>query len=890
MKERREDQPLSDDVRFLGELLGEVLREQAGLPVYEVEERVRTLAIKRRRGSPRERKTATAELSKFLRGLDLETAEAVIRAFSIYFQLVNVAEQHHRLRRRRAHAKDKTPQEGSLIARMQEAKEAGISADAIRTTLRSLEVTLTFTAHPTQAMRRTVLEKLGRIFHALECRDRMDMTPGELESLNRELKDQIVALWQTDELRHERPTVGDEVKTVMWYLESVLWDLVAQLPDRLERAFERVFDEPLALQCSPLRLHSWVGGDMDGNPLVTAEVLEDSLRAYQTAGLRRLVAQVEALGASLSASNRYVEVPTELLASIERDARELTDLAEKDRSRTAGEPWRRKLRFMETRLRGTLDDAERRRAWSRNRTGPEPELTAHAYRTPAALEGDLQVIARSLETAKGAGVPEAKAVLEQVRALGFQLAELEMRMPSEDVRDAAENLNGTPKTEGGKRVVESLRRVARLQAEAGEAICRTLILSQATGSNDVLNALACAKHAGLWDNRRHCATVDVVPLFEALGSLNDSPRVLRELLADPAYGPHLRARGAQEVMIGYSDSAKEVGLIAARAALLRAQTELPRLAREAGVPLRIFHGRGESVARGGGPAQLAILALPHGSVAGKYKATEQGEAIDHKYARPELAMRTVELVLGGVLLHTLAIEERPKPQDDAAFRSAFDELGELGRKAFQSFVYEDPRFMGLYESVTPLDEISHLPIGSRPSKRKAGGLESLRAIPWVFAWTQNRAIVPGWFGVGSALAGFGGKAKGRALLKRMYAEWPYFRVMLDSVEMVLAKTDMDIARRYVEELADSDGKKLWKRVEDEHALTLSWVMKVTGKKMLLEENAALRKSIALRNPYVDPMSLLQIELLKRKREGEEDVSRPLLLTLAGISQGLRNTG
>lgn len=887
MKDRREDDPLRADVRFLGDLLGQVLREQAGEGLFQIEERIRTLSIKRRRGAPRDRKKAAAELMKVLNGLELDQAEPVIRAFAIYFQLVNIAEQHHRIRRRRSHAKDRRPQRGSLISTFEDAKRQGVSADAMRAALKTLDVTLTFTAHPTQAMRRTVLEKLDRIFQTLDYRDRSQLTPGELEQVNAKIKDEIRSLWQTDELRRERPTVGDEVKTVMWYLEEILWDLVAELPRRLDRAFEQVYGEPLSLHCSPLSLHTWVGGDMDGNPLVTPEVLDDSIRAYQTRGLRKLFGRLTALGSVLSGSDRYLRVSTELMASIERDAQELTQVAREDGPRTAGEPWRRKLKYMEARLEATLHDAEERRKWARDPHGPMPELTAFAYRNPGQLEADLQVLVRSLEHAKASGVNETMALLEEVRAMGFQLAELEMRMPSAEVREAAA---GSPQTEGGKRVLPSLERVARLQHESGERVCRTFILSQATSADDVLAALRCAKTAGLWDSRRHCATVDVVPLFEDMDSLNDSPRVLRELLAHPDYGPHLRARGVQEVMIGYSDSAREVGLIAARAALLRAQTELPKIAAEAGIPLRIFHGRGESVARGGGPAQQAILSLPHGSVAGRYKATEQGEAIDHKYARPELAMRTVELILGGVLLHTLGVEPRPPATDEAAFRAAFEELGELGRKAFRSFVWDDPRFLDLFHSTTPLNEISQLPIGSRPAKRKAGGLESLRAIPWVFAWTQNRAILPGWFGVGTALAGYGKSLAGRKLLKRMYEEWPYFRVMIDAVEMVLAKADMDIAAAYVQSLGDQTAKKYWKRAEDEFELTKKWILKLSDKKDILADNETLHRSIDLRNPYVDPMSFLQIELLKRKREGNDEAGRPILLTLAGISQGLRNTG
>jgi phosphoenolpyruvate carboxylase len=433
-----------------------------------------------------------------------------------------------------------------------------------------------------------------------------------------------------------------------------------------------------------------------------------------------------------------------------------------------------------------------------------------------------------------------------------------------------------------------LDRVREAQAESGEVACRTFILSMASTAEDVLAAFRCARHAGLWDAERGCATVDIVPLFEQLGALDDGPKVLRTLFADPSYHRHVQARGVQEVMVGYSDSGKEVGMLAAAAALHRAQVALTQVAKEQGISLRLFHGRGESVARGGGPAQQAILALPPGSLAGGYKATEQGEALDHKYARPELARRTLELVLGGVLLHVVDAQPRPSAEDETVFREAFDTLAETGRREYRSLVWEDPRFVEFFMAATPLEEISALPIGSRPSKRKAGGLESLRAIPWVFAWTQNRAIVPGWYGVGTALEAFVAKPEGLALLKRMYREWPFFRTVIDNVAMVLAKSDIAIASQY-SKLAPDATRPLWRRIRAEHSRTRRLVKRITGEIRLLDHNPQLQRSIALRNPYVDPMSFLQVELLRRKREGQE-VDRPLLLTLNGIAAGMRNTG
>jgi phosphoenolpyruvate carboxylase len=540
---------------------------------------------------------------------------------------------------------------------------------------------------------------------------------------------------------------------------------------------------------------------------------------------------------------------------------------------------------MEARLQLALQYVEARRAGS-----SEPMAPA-AYRSPAAFLRDLVLIEHTLVQVKAehAGLRHVRRVLERVRAMGFHLAELEFRVPAEDAISANASLDGGPAhTEGGARLLAVLERVREAQAESGEVACRTFILSMASTAEDVLAAFRCARHAGLWDSERGCATVDIVPLFEQLGALDDGPKVLRTLFADPTYRRHVEARGVQEVMVGYSDSGKEVGLLAAAAALYRAQVALTQVAREEKIPLRLFHGRGESVARGGGPAQQAILALPPASLVGGYKATEQGEALDHKYARPELARRTLELVLGGVLLHVMDAQPRPSPEDEAVFREAFNTLAETGRREYRALVWEDPRFVEFFTTSTPLEEISALPIGSRPSKRKAGGLESLRAIPWVFAWTQNRAIVPGWYGVGSALEAYAAKPEGLVLLKRMYREWPFFRAVIDNVTMVLAKSDIAIASRYAK-LAPESTRPLWRTIRAEHARTRRWVKRLTGEARLLDHNPQLQRSIALRNPYVDPMSFLQVELLRRKREGQE-VSRPLLLTLNGIAAGMRNTG
>jgi phosphoenolpyruvate carboxylase len=871
--------------------LGEVLLELEGEELFEREERIRKLAIARRRGPKTERGQAAEKLFEAIAGLTTAEAEPVIRAFSLYFRLVNLAEQNHRIRRARLHASAKgPPQRGSFAAILRTAQQAGVSADKARAAIASLEITLTLTAHPSEATRRTVLEKLYRIASVLETMGRSKLTPAERDGALFDVRQEIATLWQTDEVRREKPKVGDEVKNVLWYIEEVLWDLLPTIPAQLARAFESVYGEKLDLWRIPVRIHSWVGGDMDGNPFVTPDVLDDAIRAYRARGLRRLLAGARDLGSALSQSSRYAHPSEALLASIAKDAQLLPEIAKEEQSRTEGEPWRRKMTFVEARLQTTLDQALRERELAR-RGEVIPERDARAYATTDELQTDLALVADSLAGAKAAGARRARALLERVRALGFSIAELEMRTPAADARNADAFLRGEGAlSDGGKRLVTALERIAVAQQRGGESACRTLILSMTQGAEDVLAALRVAKNAKVWNEAKGCVSLDIVPLFETLQALTDSQPILRALLDDPAYRDHVTRRGVQEIMVGYSDSGKEVGLLAASAALRRTQQALPAIAASAGIALRVFHGRGESVARGGGPSQQAILALPAGSVGGRYKATEQGEALDHKYGRPELALRNIELVIGGTLLHTLGAQETSAPADEQRYFALFERLAEVGRRVYRSLVWENPDFAEFFFSATPLEEIAQLPIGSRPSKRQAGGLEALRAIPWVFAWTQMRAILPAWYGVGSAFAAIGSQTGGEARLLEMSERWPFFRAVLDNVEMVIAKTDLGIAARYAELARPEVRDAVWPSIVAEHATTTRWVKILTKSRTLLERNPTLNRSIQLRNPYVDPLNLIQVELVRRKRAGQDGAARALLLTVNGIAAGMRNTG
>lgn len=909
-RKRKVDRPLRDDVRFLGEVLGQVLVDAEGEGLFLLEEEIRRLSIARRRGPKEARGQAAERLEAILENLSSREAEAIVRAFSTYFQLVNLAEQHHRIRRGRAYAQDPDapPQRGSLEATLRLAKERGVDAAQARAALSSLHVVLTFTAHPTQATRRTVLEKIYRVARELEHRDRCTLTPIEAAESAATIREQVGILWRTNELRSEKPTVADEVKNILWYVESVLWQVAAELPVAMEAAFEAVYGEPLGVDVSPLRIHSWAGGDMDGNPLVTPQVVEDTIRVHRSRGIMLLLGEVGRLGTELSQSRRHMEVDEELQASLERDRAAMPLIAARAGRGGEGEPVREKLRYVEARLAASLALVESRRAraveapktplpLARTGLAPRPTASPAAELPPPYTRGEelleeLELIHRALQGSGAVGTGErlVQRVIERVRSFGLDVAELELRVVASDAREGAAWIQGVGgRTEGAERLLSALRRVAELQREAGHR-CQTLILSMASKREDILAALQCARASGLWDPVQGCASVDVVPLFETREALAQGPAILESLFADPLYRHHVGCRGHQEVVVGYSDSAKEEGLLAAAAQLRSIQADLVDLSRKAGIPIRIFHGRGESVARGGGPAQQAILSLPAGSIAGRYKATEQGEALDHKYARPELAMRTLQLILGGVFLHTLDVQQRPDPEQEAAFDRAFAELAEVGRQAYRALVWDEPAFVSFFRAATPIDEISLLPIGSRPAKRAVGGLESLRAIPWVFAWTQNRAILPGWYGVGAALEAFSKREGGEALLQQMAREWPYFRTVLSNVEMVLAKCDMGIARRYAALAPAESREAVWPRIEEEWRRTRRWVRRLLGGERLLDANPPLQRSISLRNPYVDPMSYLQVELLRRKRRGEPGCERSLLLSLSGIAAGMRNTG
>ncbi|HEX7083733.1 MAG TPA: phosphoenolpyruvate carboxylase [Gaiellaceae bacterium] len=820
----RSAKPLRRDVRFLGTILGIVLSEQEGPWLLELVERIRLVSrTARERG-------AADEVDEQIAVLEPAQQVLVLRAFALYFQLANLAEQHHRLRRRRELAHDRRPLRESLDEAFRLLEE--VPPEELDARARSTSLRLVLTAHPTEATRRTILLAHIRISEQLARLDDPRLTPDERARVADRLAEEVTLLWQTDEVRHDRLRVRDEIRHGLWFFEHTLMDAATDL---LEEWRRRLPDAP-----PPLRFGSWIGGDMDGNPSTGADTVDEALARARALALGRYRDEVRALAVEVAPTRSLVTVSDELEASLARDERELPGYAAEIGARNELEPYRRKLSFM----------------WWR--------LSHDGYRTPQELLDDLAVVRRSLSANRGRRIAQGRiARLERmVETFGFHVAQLDVRVHARDL--------------DGPRARDAAEAVERARREHGPASLDTLIVSGASSADDVLRALALTDEP-----------VSVVPLFETVDDLAAGPGIVDALLAGGPFAERVRARGGvAEVMVGYSDSAKDGGYLAAQWAIYRAQEELAGVARRHGVELTIFHGRGGSAGRGGGPTYAAIASQPASWPPGLVKLTEQGETVSFKYGLRGLAGRNLEAALAGTLLATFP--DRVGRSPEAEERALLDRLAAVSRRAYQEFVWEEPRFVEFFRAFTPVDELSGLELASRPARRPnaADYLPSLRAIPWVFSWTQNRTLLPAWFGVGSAFA-----SVEAGELRRLYEELPFFRTIVDNLEMTLAKSSLGIARGYLPLVADEELRvEMFEAIEAEHARAVEGVLAATGVSHLLERHPMLRRSIDLRNPYVDPMNAVQVELLRRHRGGDADAQVPLLRSIAGIAAALRNTG
>jgi phosphoenolpyruvate carboxylase len=903
---------LREDVRLLGSLLGQVLQEQGGPELLACVEQIRRRAIASRTDPSRE---AHRTLRSLVDALDLPRAREVVRAFTLYFHLINLAEEHHRLRtlRDRELRGQPAPRPDSVAAALAGLRQEGVSAGAVAEFLARLELRPVFTAHPTEARRATVLLHLRAIGELVVRLDDPQATPEARRRAVDALLGRITALWQTDEVRARRPSPLDEVRGGLYYLERSAWQVAPVLYRDLQEAVEHYAPEAARAVRPYLRFGSWMGGDRDGNPSVTVEVTERTLELHRERVLRLYLDEVVALGRELSVSTRQVGVSTELAASVDQAMAEFPALLEDPDFPPPSEPYRRKLRVVEERLRRTLD----------RRPG--------GYATPAAFVADLRQVGRSLEENRGVRVARGRLQDLVVRAetFGFHFASLDLRQESgvhgrvvahllqragvvddylrlpEPERAAllgrllqSPPVRAEPEDPEAAEVLRLFRALPRWQERFGQEACCTYIVSLTEAASDVLEVLWLAAQVGLyrWQAGEVASRLHVVPLFERIEELRRCEDVLEALLRTPAYRAHVAAWGdRQEVMLGYSDSNKDGGYLAANWSLHRAQKLLPEVARRHGCTLRLFHGRGGAVGRGGGPAERAILAQPPGALEGGLKVTEQGEVLAGRYGNPRIAHRHLEQLTHALLRAGLSPAARPNPAQLARWEAVMEDLSERSRRAYRALVYEDPDFLAYFAQATPIHEITRLNMASRPAARTGTmRVEDLRAIPWVFSWTQTRTNLPGWYGLGSALDGFvRDQPEGILELRAMYAGWPFFRSVVDNAQISLGTADLSIARLYAE-LVEDDGvrERVYGRIREEYERAVRWVLEVTGQRELLDNSPVLQRSVRLRNPYVDPLHHVQVRLLRERRRAPDDpgVREAVGLTVNGIAAGVQTTG
>jgi len=887
------DLPLREDVRRLGAMVGELLAEQVAPAFLAEVEQVRMAAIARR-----ENRQLLSVLSAPLAGRTPQQAETMVRAFATYFQVVNIAERVHRIRRRRDYqrAGSKRPQPESLADALGQLKAQGVSLEELAQWLQKIDIEPVFTAHPTEALRRALLEKEQVMVASLiEHLDGL-RTPHEQAADTARFRKALTAAWQTMDSSPVRPGVEDEREHIGFYLSGVLYRVIPVFYEALEQALRDTWGRSVPLP-RLVRFGTWVGGDMDGNPNVDAHTLKATLDAQRRSVLELYLQDMHELASLLSQSVERVGFSAEVLARITQYQQLLPQVA--SRPRHADMPYRLLNDRICARLQAALDDAE------------------GAYHGPEELIDDLELILASLEANRGqhAGAFSVRRLLWRVKTFGFHLARLDIRQESSihtqalmevldetrllDSQQRADYLapyaageQGLPAATGavGARLNQVFATVAEVRQRHGAAAVGSYIISMAREPADVLAVLALARRAGLV-NADQAVPLDIAPLFETVDDLQHSTTTMRSLLCHPVYRAHLAARGQRQmVMLGYSDSGKDSGIAASRWALQKAQRELREIADAHGVHLSFFHGRGGSISRGGTKTTHAVDASPRGAIAGCLRVTEQGEVIHRKYGIRALALRSLEQTAGAVLRASL----RPRVVDERVdcWRALMEKIAADSASAYRNLV-QHPQFMDYFRQATPIDVIERMTLGSRPSRRLGAdaALSNLRAIPWVFAWSQARAMLPGWFGVGSGLQA-AADAGHEQTLHEMAHGWPFFDTFLDDVAMVLSKGDVPIAEQF-SMLAGELHAVFFPLIRDELALTTQWLKRLSGQDELLAHDPRLALSIRLRNPYIDPISVLQLDLLQRWRaSGREDESlqRALVACVNGVAQGIQNTG
>ena len=934
-KARNNERPLVEDIRFLGRILGDVIREQEGDDAFELIESIRKLSVAFRRDADHE---ADKALKKLLKGLSGDQTVSVIRAFTYFSHLANLAEDRHHIRRRAIHERAGDTQEGSIEVALSRLRWAGISTKTISSTLAKSHVSPVLTAHPTEVQRKSILDAERDIAHllterdeirlrALTCDPAKDMlTPRELAANEAHMRARVMQLWQTRLLRFTKLTVADEIENALSYYESTFLREIPKLYAELEHALGQ---QPVH---SFLRMGQWIGGDRDGNPNVSAQTLEYALRRQAEVALRHYLTEVHYLGSELSVSAMLVGCSAPMQALAERSP----DTNEHRRD----EPYRRALTGVYARLAATLKELTGGEA-ARHAVAPQ-----NPYRLAQEFSTDLQTIKESLLENHGTALiaQRLQPLMRAVEVFGFHLATVDLRQSSDKHEEVVAELLKAARMEAhysaldeaAKRTLltqvlndaRSLRVMgttysAHAQSELaifeaakvmrerfGAQAIRHYIISHTETVSDLMEVLVLQKEVGLMrgtlDNNESTNDLIVVPLFETIEDLAQSAPIMRDFYAVPGVAQLIRRSGAeQDIMLGYSDSNKDGGIFTSNWELYRAEIALVELFDKLEhehkgakpIQLRMFHGRGGTVGRGGGPSYQAILAQPPGTVRGQIRLTEQGEVIGSKYANPEIGRRNLETLVAATLEATLL---QPTKAATQPFLNAAAELSQSSMAAYRALVYETPGFTEYFFSATPIREIAELNIGSRPASRKASQkIEDLRAIPWGFSWGQCRLTLPGWYGFGSAIHTFLNQAGTKthkerlALLQKMYRQWPFFNTLLSNMDMVMAKSDLALASRYAELVGDARlRKRVFTAIEAEWHSTAHALAQITGDKHRLANNAALQRSIRHRFPYIDPLHHLQVELVRRYRAGRADerVQRGIHISINGIAAGLRNTG
>ncbi len=894
------EQALRDDVRMLGTLVGELIREQGGQELFDLVESARLRSIRRREGNekPDER------LEDLVSNLDLDLALQVIRAFSTYFQMVNTAEKVHRIRRRREYLQEVGQyQPGGLEETLVKLKAAGLRLDDLRELMKRMRIEPVFTAHPTEPTRRTILRKEQHIVRRLIDMLNPTMTVQETHAAIENIKLEATTGWQTAEHPSEQMTVADELEHVLFFVTDVLYRALPPFYEDFASAALSVYGpEAKNLEIPTiLRFASWVGGDMDGNPNVNAKTIRSTMIRQRSLILDLYYRELRSLSAKLSQSITSIGVNEQVLKRIEEYRGEFPNAYHAVPLRHREMPYRVLLRLVQQRLQATYDDE------------------AYPYESVRQFRDDIAMIGASLADNKGehAGLFAVRRLLRRIDTFGFHMVTLDVRQDAMVHREVIGEclgiedwLDWTP-ADRAARIVEAIRQKDPPPMKQSIAVRKTLavfqaigfsrrkygkdaigpfVISMAQGADDVLSVLLLCNWSEL-HNRRGEVPLDIAPLLETVDDLDNGPAILSELLDNELYREHLAQRDdRQTVMIGYSDSNKDSGLAAARFALQNAQLALVDAVDGSGVTLHLFHGRGGTISRGGGKTHAAVLGSPPGTVNGHLRVTEQGEIINEKYGLRGIALRTLEQATGSVALATALPQHRGS--DIPEWHEMMKVVAAESRSAYRKLVYETPPFYDYFRAATPIDLIERMRIGSRPaSRRSRGGVEDLRAIPWVFAWTQSRFILPGWYGVGSGLKAAAAQFDDGAF-REMFSEWYFMRALTADVEMVLAKADLGIAEVY-SQLAGRLHEEFFPVVRAEFELTRDLILDYSDHHELLEGDITLQRTIILRNPYVDPMSLMQVDLLRRWREtGREDegLFEALLATVNGIAQGLQNTG